>query len=205
MAKIEVILREHVAGLGDESDKVAVAPGYARNYLLPMGKAKLATAVAKHEMEVLKKRRTARVAHELEEMTHLKNTLSKLPPLIIKMKTGEDGKLFGSVTAGMIADEMRHAFGVELDKAKIILPHKKISELGLHDVELKLHAEIHGVVKVKVESSTHAELPVEAPVVEAPAPMRGGRGERPARAERPDKADKAPAADKEKPAAKRKA
>ncbi len=218
MAKIELILKEHVMDLGDESDRVLVSPGYARNYLLPMGKAKLATDVAKSELAMLKKRREAREAHQLEEMTHLKDTIDKLPPLVIKMKTGESGKLFGAVTAGMIADELHHLYGVELDKGKIILPHKKITELGEHNVELKLHAEIHGVLKVKVESSTQVEHPVAAAEpVPAEAPTRGARGDRPHRADRAERteggvktgaADKAaqPAhADAEKPVRKRKA
>ncbi|MDP7011481.1 MAG: 50S ribosomal protein L9, partial [Verrucomicrobiota bacterium] len=89
--------------------------------------------------------------------------------LVIKMKTGEGGKMFGSVTAGMIADELKTQFDVELDRKKINLP-QSIRDLGDHDVGLKLHTDIEGVLKVKVES--------ENPLPEAEKDEKGERVEK---------------------------
>src|SRR5207249_2657567 len=140
MAKTEVILAHQVIGLGAESDQVKVAAGYARNYLFPQGLAIPLTGANKRRLEVLKQRRAERESHELNTMTELAKSLGKLV-CVVKVKTGEDGKMFGTVTAGMIADELKHQFDATLDKKKIHLEHP-IKTLGEHDVELRLHAEI---------------------------------------------------------------
>ncbi len=159
MSKTEVILTENVTGLGAESDKVEVAAGYARNYLLPLGKAIPANVGNERYLAALQARREEREAAELSTMGALKESLSHLL-LVIKMKTGEGGKMFGSVTAGMIADELKTQFDVELDRKKISLT-QAIRELGDHDVSLKLHTDIEGVLKVKVESENPLPEPEE--------------------------------------------
>src|SRR5207253_5591767 len=102
MAKTEVILTHNIVGLGGESDQVKVAAGYARNYLFPQGLAIPLTAANKRRLEVLKQRRGEREAHDLNTMSELSKSLSKLV-CVITVKTGEDGKMFGTVTSGMIA------------------------------------------------------------------------------------------------------
>jgi len=159
MSKTEVILTENVVGLGAESDKVEVAAGYARNYLLPLGKAIQANVGNERYLAALQVRREEREAAELSTMGALKESLSHLL-LVIEMKAGEGGKMFGSVTAGMIADELKAQFDVELDRKKINLP-QAIRELGDHDVSLKLHTDIEGVLKVKVESENPLPEPEE--------------------------------------------
>ncbi|MBR90214.1 MAG: 50S ribosomal protein L9 [Verrucomicrobiales bacterium] len=166
MAKTEVILTENVTGLGAESDKVEVAAGYARNFLLPQGRAVSASAANERYLAALQARRDEREAHEKETMEALRESLSHLL-LVIKVKTGEGGKLFGSVTAGMIADELRNQFGVDLDRRKINLP-QAIRELGDHEVNLKLHADIEGTLKVQVES----ENPIIEPAAEEEKPKK---------------------------------
>src|ERR1041385_3112572 len=106
MAKTEVILTHNIIGLGGESDQVKVSAGYARNYLLPQGFAIPVTAANKRRIEALKQRRAEREAHELNAMTELAKGFTKLI-CILKVKTGDDGKMFGSVTTGMIADELK--------------------------------------------------------------------------------------------------
>ena len=150
MAKTEVILTKHITGLGSESDQVKVAAGYARNYLLPQGLAVPLTTANKRQIEVLKQRRVEREAHELHTMKDLAKSLTKLI-CVIAVRTGDEGKLFGSVTAGMIADEMKHQFDVELDKRKIKL-EEAIRSLGEHKVDLHLHPEVHGVLRVRIDS-----------------------------------------------------
>src|SRR3954471_12755082 len=150
--KTEVILTHNIIGLGGESDQVKVAAGYARNYLFPQGLAIPVTGANKRRLESLKQRRAEREAHELNSMTELAKGVSKLI-CVIAVKTGEDGKMFGTVTTGMIADQLKTQFDITLDKRKIHLEHP-IKTLGEHDVDLRLHAEVHATLKVRVESST---------------------------------------------------
>jgi large subunit ribosomal protein L9 len=190
MAKTEVILTHNIVGLGGESDQVRVAAGYARNYLFPQGFAVPLNGANKRRIESLKQRRAEREAHEFNTMTELAKGVSKLI-CVIKVKTGDDGKLFGSVTAGMIADELKHQFDIALDKRKIHLEHA-LRALGEHEVALHLHAEVKSTLKVRVESLT----PISAPVVEAvPAEVktekRGKRVEKIEAAEEKPKAVKA--------------
>ena len=161
MAKTEDILTTNLVGLGGESDQVRVAAGYARNYLYPHRLAIPVTQANKRHLEALKQRRAEREAHEFNHMTELSKSLTKLI-LVIKVKTGDDGKLFGSVTNGTIADELKTQFEIVLDKKKIKLEHS-IRTLGEYEVELNLHAEVKGTLKVRVESINPVATPVEAP------------------------------------------
>jgi large subunit ribosomal protein L9 len=185
--KTEVILTSNIVGLGGESDQVKVAAGYARNYLFPQRLAIPLSNANKRRLEVLRQRRGDREAHEFNTMTEMAKGLAKLVCLV-KVKAGEDGKMFGAVTAGMIADELKHQFEVSLDKRKIHLEHP-IKTLGDHEVELHLHAEVKSTLKVRVESTTPAPPP------EAVAPAEGrkeegreGRSDR--RWKRPERGDK---------------
>ncbi len=198
--KTEVILTSNIVGLGGESDQVRVAPGYARNYLFPQRLAIPLSQGNKRRLEALRQRRAEREAHEFNTMSELSKGLAKLV-CVLKVKAGEDGKMFGAVTSGMIADELKHQFDVSLDKRKIHLEHP-IKMLGEYEVELHLHAEVKGTLKVRVESTT----PAAAPVVDAAAPeapkteKRGKRTEKTEAVEEKPKAaaktDKAPKPEK---------
>jgi large subunit ribosomal protein L9 len=185
MAKTEVILIKNVVGLGSETDQVAVAAGYARNYLIPHGLAISVSSSNRKWLENLKKRRSERETLELNAMTELAKSLSKVT-VSIAMKTGEDGRLFGSVTSGSIVDALKNQLDVSLDKKKIQL-EKPIHILGEYEVDLRLHADVHCSLKVVVKSSN----PLPAPVVDgkkdedAKTEKRGRRagvGENPAKA-----------------------
>jgi large subunit ribosomal protein L9 len=159
MPKVEVILIQNVVGLGAESDQVKVAAGYARNFLLPNQLAIGVSGANKRRLEVLRQRRAEREAHEFNAMSELAKSISKLTA-IITVKTGDDGKMFGSVTAGSIADQLKAQFDIALDKKKIHLP-EAIRSVGDHDVELRLHPEVRTQLKVKVQSSTPAPTAAE--------------------------------------------
>jgi large subunit ribosomal protein L9 len=173
MAKTEVILTHNIVGLGGESDQVKVAAGYARNYLFPQGLAIPVTGANKRRLEVLKQRRAEREAHELNTMSELGRSISKLL-CVLTVKTGEDGKMFGTVTTGMIADQLKTQFDISLDKRKIHLEHP-IRTLGEHEVEMRLHQDVNAKLKVRVESSTPLPTPAEAPAEEG---RRDGQGQR---------------------------
>jgi large subunit ribosomal protein L9 len=212
MAKTEVILTHNIVGLGGESDQVKVAAGYARNYLFPQGLAIPLTGANKRRLEALKQRRAEREAHELNTMTELSKSISKLL-CVITVKTGEDGKMFGTVTSGMIADQLKTQFDISLDKRKIHLD-QPIRALGEHEVELRLHPDVTSTLKVRVDSTTPLPAsegaPAQAKQEEPKTEKRGRRPEagpekgakpeagdrkarpqRPERAARPDKAAKA--------------
>src|SRR5712671_2854204 len=159
MPKTEVILTHNIVGLGAESDQVKVAAGYARNYLFPHRLAVPLTSANKRQIEALRQRRAEREAHEFNSMSELARGISKLTA-VVKVKTGDDGKMFGAVTSGAIADELKHQFDITLDKKKIHLEHP-IKTLGEHDVELRLHAEVHATLKVRIESANPLPKPVE--------------------------------------------
>jgi len=221
MPKTEVILTHNIVGLGGESDQVKVAAGYARNYLLPQGLAIPLTGANKRRLEVLRQRRGERESHELNTMTELAKSISKLICLIT-VKTGEDGKMFGTVTSGMIADQLKTQFDITLEKRKIHL-ESPIRALGEHEIELRLHQDVTATLKVRVESTTPPPAPAEVPAAEGrkesprtekrgrrpegapekadagerkPRAERPPRVERPARAEKPQKAAEAPKAEK---------
>jgi large subunit ribosomal protein L9 len=183
MPKTEVILTHNIVGLGGESDQVKVAAGYARNYLFPQGLAIPVSGANKRRLEVLRQRRAEREAHEFNTMSELAKSITKLT-CIVKVKTGEDGKLFGSVTNGTIADELKHQFDISLDKKKIHLDHP-IRILGDYEIELRLHPEVKATLKVKVESTTPQPPAPEAAEPRARdkagiAPRTEKRGRRPA-------------------------
>lgn len=200
MAKTEVILTHSIVGLGGESDQVKVAAGYARNYLFPQRLAIPVSQANKRHLESLKQKRAEREAHEFNHMAEVAKALSKLI-CVIKVKTGEDGKLFGSVTNGTIADELKHQFDISLDKKKIHL-ESPIRALGEYEAELNLHAEVKGTLKVRVESTTPIAAPVEAPVEQKPRTEKRGRhvqqvitDESKPKVERKPKAEKKPKAE----------
>src|SRR6266705_1035915 len=171
MAKTEVILTHNVIGLGGESDQVKVAAGYARNYLYPQGLAIPLTAANKRRLEALRQRRAEREAHEFNTMSELAKSLSKMV-LVLTAKTGEDGKMFGSVTPGTIADELRHQFEIAIDKKKVHLEHP-LRTLGEHEVALRLNPEVTTTLKVRIDS-TNPLTPAAEPPAE-PRARQGGR------------------------------
>jgi large subunit ribosomal protein L9 len=174
MAKTEVILVRNVIGLGAETDQVRVAAGYARNYLVPNGLAVPLTGANKRRLDVLRQRRADRESHELNSMAELGKSLSKVH-LTITVKTGDDGKMFGSVTSGSIADALKIQLDVALDKKKIHL-EKPIHTLGDHEVELRLHPEVKLNLKVVVKSANPApEVPVTDDKKDAPHTEKRGR------------------------------
>ena len=140
------------------------------------------TQTNKRQLESLRQRRAEREAHEFNTMTELGKALAKLV-CVLKVKAGEDGKMFGAVTAGMIADELKHQFEVSIEKRKIQLEHP-IKTLGEYEVTLNLHADVKGTLKIRVESTTPATVVETVPAeAKTEAPRTEKRGRRPERIE----------------------
>jgi len=144
---MELILREAVPSLGKAGDLVRVKPGYARNFLLPNGLAYEATEGNKKRIAAEAKAKSAHVAHERAEAEAFAATLGALT-LTFTAKSGEDGKLFGSITSGDIAEKIAEQ-GHTVDKRKLDLEHP-IKHLGFHSVGVKLHHDVHAEVKVNI-------------------------------------------------------
>jgi large subunit ribosomal protein L9 len=144
---IEVILREDVKTLGQAGQMVRVKPGYARNYLLPQGLAYEATEGNKKRIAAESKARATRDQAEKTEAQRVAATLSAVT-LSLSGKAGEEGKLFGSITAQDVADALARA-GHTVDKRRIELDHP-IKTIGDHAITIRLHSEVHAQLRVTV-------------------------------------------------------
>jgi len=144
---MKVILRKDFEQLGKIGDLVDVKDGYARNYLIPRDIAYQATPSSLRMLEEEKKQSAKRLDKEKVDAEKTAQELAKLS-ITIKMKVGEEDKLFGSVTSQMIADAVQEK-GVTLDKRQVEL-NDSIKSLGIYDVKVKLHGGVAGIVKVWV-------------------------------------------------------
>jgi large subunit ribosomal protein L9 len=149
MGSVRLILREDVPALGDAGDLVSVKVGYARNYLLPQGKAILATESKIKELEHNRRVVSEKLAKELKDLEALRDRLQALE-LEVVAKAGEEGKLFGSVTAAHVVDLLAEK-GFEIDRRKIAL-REHIKEVGEHTVPVRLRNELVAELTLKVSA-----------------------------------------------------
>lgn len=151
---MQVILKETIDTLGEEGDVVKVKDGYARNYLLPKN---LAAAATVGNIAVLAKQKAAIEARKKEQRAVAESMAKKLAEatVTIAQRTGDDGKLFGSVTAGDIAAKLAEA-GIEIDKKKLLLD-EPIKTLGSRTIQVKVGYQVKAEVKVEVVALTAAE------------------------------------------------
>ena len=157
MSQIEVILKQKVENLGAEADVIKVKRGYALNYLIPGGKAYVATKGNLKHIEALKKARALREANEIESATKLANRLNK-QRLKFELATGQGGKAFGSVTSKDIQDSLAETDRQfrDIDRKQIILK-KPIKRTGDFEVEVKIHQDINATLKIKVSATAQDE------------------------------------------------
>jgi large subunit ribosomal protein L9 len=164
MPSTEIILTENVPGLGAEADVVKVRRGYARNFLLPRGKAYEVTRASMRQLDNLKKKRAEREARELNEAEELARRLNK-SHLIFTLETGESGKAFGSITAQDIMNRLKNELGAEVDRHKIHLEHP-IKTTGEHEVPIKLHHDVTAQLTFQVRSSEPPKSAEAAPATD---------------------------------------
>jgi large subunit ribosomal protein L9 len=168
MPLTELILTENVPGLGAEADVVKVRRGYARNYLLPHGKAYEVTPGALRKLDALKQKRAEREARELNEAEELARRIGKAR-FVFTLETGETGKAFGSVTAQDIVNRIKNELGSEIDRHKIVL-ERPIKDTGEHEVAIRLHHDVTAQLTVQVKSAE--EPKPEAVSAEAEEPKK---------------------------------
>lgn len=146
---MEVILLEKMRNLGVLGDKVKVKSGFARNFLIPQGKAVYATKenLAKFEQRRTELEKSAADKHQAALKRQEK--INALPPVIIAAKAGEEGKLFGSISARDIVKALNNA-GIDIEKREIRLPEGTLRLLGEYEITVELESDITAVVKVNI-------------------------------------------------------
>ena len=146
--KVKDILKEAIKGIGKKDEIVEVKDGYANNFLLNLNKAVLATPENINKLKS-KDEKTKRVHdNEVKKAEEIKSIIdSKV--ITLKVKAGENGKVFGSIGGKEIAEAVKVQLGVEIDKKKIS-SDSRMKELGQHEVEVKLHHEVKAKIKVKL-------------------------------------------------------
>lgn len=144
---MNVILREDIAGVGRRGDIVTVADGHARNYLLPRGLALVATDGAINQANAMRRARDLREASDREAARTVAEALTA-KAITVKAKSGNEGRLFGSVTTADIASALAAQAGVSLDRKKIVA--QPIRTTGSHSAVVRLHADVECTIKISV-------------------------------------------------------
>lgn len=149
---MRVVLRADVDGLGKKGDILDVADGYARNFLIPKGRAIKATPGVQAQADAMRRSRDLKDAKDRESAETVARTLV---PMVIRIeaRAGAEGKLFGSVTAADVIEAVQKQAGVELDRRRLHLD-EPIKTLGTHHVPVKLHADVQFPVTVEVVPGT---------------------------------------------------
>jgi large subunit ribosomal protein L9 len=149
MAKrVQLVLNQDVVKLGRMGDLVEVAPGYARNFLMPQGLAFKATPGVLKQVERRRVEEVKRLAELKKQAEVQKEALLKLGTLTIQQKAGEGDTLFGSVTAADVAEAIQAVSKMEIDRKTLSVP--EIRKLGTYTVDVKLHSEVSATVTVEV-------------------------------------------------------
>ncbi len=146
---MKVILQKPVDKLGVPGDIVEVADGYARNYLMPRGLAVRASKGGVRHIDSLKRAHTTRVSKAKAEAEVVATRITGTP-IVVRARVGEEGKLFGSVTAAEIAAEIERQAGLVVDRHDVHLD-EPIRSIGVHEVRVHLFAEVDPILSVEVQ------------------------------------------------------
>lgn len=147
---MKVILLDNIKGVGKKDEVINASDGYARNFLFPK---KLAVEANNENMNKLKAKKQSEQYKKDVDKKNARNIAKKLDDIIlmIKVKAGENGKIFGGVTSKEISEELNKQYKINIDKKKIVLS-ENIKNLGSFDINIKLYEGITGKLKVKVVS-----------------------------------------------------
>ena len=146
---MNVILLDKIANLGNLGDQVSVKAGYARNYLLPKGKAVVANAENVKVFEARRAELEAKLAADLAAATARAEQISALEAVVIASKAGDEGKLFGSIGTRDIADAVTAA-GVEIAKSEVRLSEGLLRNTGEYEINVQVHPEVVTTIKLEV-------------------------------------------------------
>ena len=151
MAKrVQVVLNEDIKSLGKDGDLVEVAPGFARNFLLPNKKALPVTPTVLKQVEHRRAKQAEKEAAKKQEAIDFQTALKTIGRFTVKKQVGEDGVLFGTVTNGDVAEVVKEATKKEIDRRDISVP--EIHGVGKYKVNIKLHHEVNAEINLEVTS-----------------------------------------------------
>ncbi len=149
MAKrVQVVLNQDIRKLGKTGDLVEVAPGYARNYLVPKGLAVSATPGILKQVEYRREKERQLIIAERKKAEDRKTALQTIGRFTIRKQVGEKEAIFGTVTSQEVVDVIQEATGQEIDRRGVTLP--EISKIGFYEAEVKLHPEVTATVEIQV-------------------------------------------------------
>ena len=148
--KIKVILKENIKGVGKKDEIVEVKDGYANNFLLNQNKAILATPENINKLKARNEKLQKNHDRDVKNAKELKEVLAT-KEIVLKVKAGENNKVFGSISAKEIVQAVKDQLNIDIDKKKVSTD-SKVKEIGVHNVELKLHSEVKANLKVRVEA-----------------------------------------------------
>lgn len=166
MAQQELLLLEPIENLGNEGDQVTVKAGFARNFLLPYGKAIPVTRANKKQIESLRKRAEVRLQRLLENAQQIAARLETIS-IAFAVQTGPGGKMFGAITAQDLIKRLAEE-GVELEKKQVNL-YTPVKTLGRHSTKIKLHSDVSMEFEFEVVSENPIEDEEGVVAEEAPA------------------------------------
>jgi len=149
--QMKLILTQDVTGLGAPGDVVEVAPGYGRNYLVPQGLAIQATRGAEKQIATIRRAREFREVRDLSHAQEIKGQLTGLT-VTLPARSGDGGRLFGSITSADVVEAVTKAGGPKLDR-RLITMNAPIKSLGAHTVTVKVHLEVEATVALNVVAS----------------------------------------------------
>ena len=148
--RVQVVLNEDVLSLGKGGDLVEVAPGYARNFLLPFGKALPVTPAVMKQVHHRRTKKAEQEAALKKEALDFQTALITIGRFNVKKQVGEDGVLFGTVTNGDVAEVIQETTKKEIDRREITVP--EIHSTGKYKVQVKLHSEVTAEINLEVSS-----------------------------------------------------
>ena len=146
---MKVILLDNIKGVGKKDEIIEVKDGYANNFLFAQNKAVPATEENIKKLQNKAEKNKKDHAKEVKKAEEIKGKINN-KEIVLAVKAGENGKVFGSIGSKEIVDEVKKVFGLTIDKKKIDGENSRMKELGVHDVEVKLHSEVKAILKVKL-------------------------------------------------------
>ena len=171
MPTTEVILTEAIRGLGAEADIVKVKRGFARNFLLPTGRAYEVNEVTRRRITMLQAKRAEREAKERNEAEESARKINKLK-LALTLETGSQGKAFGSITSRDVEEALKKELPMLAIERHAIQLDRPIKEHGDHEIPVRLHADVTATLKLHVKSNVETPAADEAAATDDAAPAK---------------------------------
>lgn len=147
---MKVILKKDIKSVGKKGEVINASDGYARNYLFPRNLAVEATEGSMRTLQAQREEEAKKKAEELKAARELAKKMADVM-VVLKVKTGENGRLFGSITSKDVAERLKEVYGIDIDKKKITI-HETIKAAGVYQADVKLYTDVTAKIRVSIES-----------------------------------------------------